>query len=248
MKKLTLFVSAVLLIGALIAACDSAPATQAPIQAAVDCQIPHFEATVRQGPNAGLTLAGSLHIQADPSGSATATLTQANGPEIKAVGQVNGRAINLAFDVGGGRTVYGVGTAQNDIHQCTGDMGGPFAGPDAGDSGDWITGFFQPTPTPSSQPPVIRNPVWYNDKISIAAASSFIQNGATMRVTRSGYATQTYNLQFDDSGTRLLAGGPNNPSTPGGYLMVNFVPAGIPVTLVVVNPNGAQSAPVNFQH
>ncbi len=248
MKKLSLFVLALLVLGGLIAAYER-NTTAAPPSGnggPVDCQIPHFEAFVRQGPNAGVALVGSMRIQADAHGSAQATLNQVSGPQITAVGQVEGRGIHLAFDLGGGKTVYGVGTLQYDIHECRGNLGGPFTGPDGGDSGDWLACFFCPTPTPGpAQPPIIRNPVWNSGKIYMDAGGSYIQTGATLQVSRSGFPTQSWTMSFDDSGTRFVAGGAQT-STPGGYQLNVFIPAGTPVTLVVRNPNGMQSSPVGF--
>jgi hypothetical protein len=53
------------------------------------------------------------------------------------VGQANGHAINLMITVGDGKYVFGVGTLEQPIDQCAGEMGGPFVGPEAGDFGDW---------------------------------------------------------------------------------------------------------------
>ena len=96
-----------------------------------------FDASVRTGPDAGWTLKGNLVLTVDPTGSATGVLTQADGSDVKAVGQVNGRAINLAFDLGQDMYIFGAGTLTNTLSECTGQVGGPFAGPKAGDLGDW---------------------------------------------------------------------------------------------------------------
>lgn len=110
-------------------------------------------------------------------------------------------------------------------------------------------GFFCPTPTPApAQAPIIRHPTWSGDKLFMDAAGSYIQTGATLLVNRSPYPVQAYTLRFDQSGTLFQAGGVNNPGTPGNYLLSNLVPAGIPCTLQVRNPNGMVSAIVNFQH
>ena len=95
-----------------------------------------------------------------------------------------------------------------------------------------VCGFFCPTPTPApAQAPIIRNPTWSGDKLFLAAAGSYIQTGATLLVTRAPYPVQAYPLRFDQSGTLFQAGGVNNPSTPGNYLLSNLVPDGIPCTL-----------------
>lgn len=108
------------------------------------CLVP-FEATVRQGPDAGTAYTGLLALTADASGavrgtlvpSALATPTAASKAGIGVVGQTAGRAINLLFATGGGRDLYGVGVLERPLAECTGAMGGPFVGPDPGDAGDW---------------------------------------------------------------------------------------------------------------
>jgi hypothetical protein len=102
------------------------------------CVVP-FEATVRLGPSAGLALQGVLTLQIEPDGRIdTGTFALADGSTIQVIGQANGRAINLFFDLEDGAFIAGVGTAQYDIRECRGAMGGPFTGPLPGDLGDWL--------------------------------------------------------------------------------------------------------------
>lgn len=113
-----------------------------------------FEATVRVGPNTGKTVGGILTAEIDEHGSLSGSLisnslfaTDEDQP-IAVVGQVTGRAINLALqlqksedETTAGRALLGTGTAAFPISaatQCGGAMGGTFAGPDAGDIGDWL--------------------------------------------------------------------------------------------------------------
>ncbi|MBX3083685.1 MAG: hypothetical protein KF716_18775 [Anaerolineae bacterium] len=102
----------------------------------VTCTI-NFEATVHTGTSTGLAMKGELVLSLDPTGSATGVLTQTDGTAIKAVGQVNGHAINLTLELGQDMYIFGVGTLTNSISECMGQVGGPFAGPKAGDLGDW---------------------------------------------------------------------------------------------------------------
>jgi hypothetical protein len=97
-----------------------------------------FEATVRQGPSAGLSLAGQLVVRAEPSGRATAVLTLRDGTTLPATGYVNGQALNLVFVVRQDTYLFGVGSSQRDFHECAGVWGGPFVGPELGDIGDWL--------------------------------------------------------------------------------------------------------------
>ena len=59
-----------------------------------------------------------------------------NDPGLAAVGQANGRVINLLITVADGQTLFGVGTLAEPLDVCRGPMGGPFVGPAEGDQGD----------------------------------------------------------------------------------------------------------------
>ena len=97
-----------------------------------------FEATVRQGPSAGLAFVGQLVVRVEPSGHAQAVLTLRDGATLPATGHVNGQALNLIFVVRPDTYLFGVGTSQHAFHECAGIWGGPFVGPEQGDSGDWV--------------------------------------------------------------------------------------------------------------
>ena len=97
-----------------------------------------FEATVRQGPSAGLTFVGQLEVRAEPSGQARAVLRLRDGTTLPATGHVTGQALNLIFVVRQDTYLFGVGTSQRDFHECAGIWGGPFVGPEQGDIGDWV--------------------------------------------------------------------------------------------------------------
>ena len=99
-----------------------------------------LDATIYQGPSTGLTMIGDLQFDVDGDGSLTGRfILNEGGGEVPIAGQVNGRAINLIITVAEGKYIYGVGTALNDItsDDCGTAMGGPFVGPEAGDSGEW---------------------------------------------------------------------------------------------------------------
>ncbi|HMN30029.1 MAG TPA: hypothetical protein PKE45_17890, partial [Caldilineaceae bacterium] len=105
----------------------------------VHCLI-DFEATVRQGPSSGVALRGIFDFKVDEAGVLYDKLMQEDHGEILAAGQVNGRAINLIFDLGDEQLLFGVGTAQARIANdtCGLVLGGPFVGPAPGDNGDWL--------------------------------------------------------------------------------------------------------------
>jgi hypothetical protein len=111
----------------------------------VNCSMP-FEATVYAGPSTGTSLVGTLSFTFDEEGGITGTLEQDGQPEILVLGQADGRAINLVFDLSTlenpGVFIFGVGTAIDpvDSELCGTVSGGPFVGPGKGDSGDWLAG------------------------------------------------------------------------------------------------------------
>lgn len=115
-----------------LTACSGIPAAADVIKCTVN-----FEATVHQGPNVGLSLAGPLALEVDSTGNLTGVLTTNGGTYIQATGQAVGHSINLVFDLGDDKHIFGVGSLENNIQECKGAIGGPFTGPEPGDSGDW---------------------------------------------------------------------------------------------------------------
>jgi len=120
----------------MLSACQPRAAPPTPMES-IACG-GRFEAVVRQGPSAGLSLSGQLVVRVEPSGQARAVLTLRDGTTLPATGYVNGQAINLIFVVRQDTYLFGVGTAQHDFRDCAGVWGGPFVGPELGDIGDWL--------------------------------------------------------------------------------------------------------------
>lgn len=117
--------------------------TSASPSSAQECVFGYFEATVRQGPSMGTQLEGELHLGIDDSGGLIGSFLANDGTSMDVVGQANGRAINLAIAAGTDENgeaawIFGVGTLINNISECAGVVGGPFVGPQAGDTGDWL--------------------------------------------------------------------------------------------------------------
>jgi len=97
-----------------------------------------FEATVNRESSAGLALGGEYVMTVEGSGAVVGALTLESGDIVPFVGQAQGRAISLAFDLGEEREVFGVGAAEQPLHEeCEGEFGGPFTGPQSGSLGDW---------------------------------------------------------------------------------------------------------------
>jgi len=115
-----------------------------------------FEAKVRLGPNTGTSFAGTLTVDIDAHGALSGALTTTDDQTIPVVGQVTGRAINLAFELQQPegetpeRYLFGTGTAWTPIAsqtQCGRVMGGTFAGPEGGDIGEWFIAAYGTHPT-----------------------------------------------------------------------------------------------------
>ena len=97
-----------------------------------------FEATMHRGSSMGLALGGEYVMNVEGSGAVVGALTLESGDIVPFVGQAQGRAISLAFDLGDEREVFGVGAAEQPLREeCGGEFGGPFTGPESGALGDW---------------------------------------------------------------------------------------------------------------
>jgi hypothetical protein len=112
---------------------------------AVKCVIP-FKAAVNVGPSSGTALEGNLMIEVDGAGDLQGQLEMESGEPIPVFGQVVGRAISLIFELepttesAVGSYIFGTGTTRNPIQTdplCGTALGGTFAGPEEGDTGDW---------------------------------------------------------------------------------------------------------------
>jgi hypothetical protein len=99
-----------------------------------------FEAAVYAGPDKGLSLSGTLTLQATKTGALARLLIPRRAEPVQISGQVNGDAVNLVFYLGGSKHVFGVGTIGQDPQTKQWVAGGPLVGPGPGDSGDWTMG------------------------------------------------------------------------------------------------------------
>ena len=108
---------------------------------AVACSV-EFAATVNSGPSAGTELAGTLRMDIEPSGTLAGDLTAEDGSVTAVVGSAADYSINLAFTLADGSIIYGVGTSDQPVTECSGTFGGPFTGPQEGDAGDWLARSF----------------------------------------------------------------------------------------------------------
>jgi hypothetical protein len=86
-----------------------------------------FKASTGLGIGEGLELLGSLSFQVDTSGALRGRFAGGGRSPIQVVGQVSGRSVNLAADLGGGQYLFGSGTAQSSANGCPTIAGGPLA-------------------------------------------------------------------------------------------------------------------------
>jgi hypothetical protein len=124
-----------------------------------------FEVSLYDGPSAPFSLAGALALRIEPSGAVTGELTpdvvSVDGSDLSPVlpslpvpvaGQVNGRSVNLVFQVAEDKYVFGSGTSTTDLSDCNGpidgSIGGAAVGPEAGDRGDWLGSYCVLVPNP----------------------------------------------------------------------------------------------------
>lgn len=130
-----------------------------------------FRATVRQGPSAGLVLTGDLSFGTLEGGRVNGTLDLAEGQRLKWSGQATGKALNWIMELGEENYLFGVGAIQEEIYTCRGVGGGPFTGPQAGDSGDWS---WQREATTSSQPGAVSSDAIQNLQAVLAIGLLFL--------------------------------------------------------------------------
>ena len=102
-----------------LAACGGATS-----DASVSCS-GSFKASTGLGIGEGLKLLGNLTFQIDASGALSGNFAGGGQTAIQVVGQVSGRSVNLAADLGGGRYLFGSGTAQGTANGCPTIAGGP---------------------------------------------------------------------------------------------------------------------------
>lgn len=75
-------------------------------------------------------LVGNLQLEVNEDGQASGQFSDDQGVIINVVGQANGQAISLAFDLEDDTYIFGTGTLTHPIQACQGVAGGPVAGPE----------------------------------------------------------------------------------------------------------------------
>ena len=102
-----------------------------------------FSADVRNGPDSGLSLWGTLRFTVAPrSHQITGVLIPGGGgPRVPLSGRIAGRTVEYVFHLPGGRLMRGVGSAPRDILRYYNGppTTGTLSGPRPGDTGKWAS-------------------------------------------------------------------------------------------------------------
>jgi uncharacterized membrane protein len=93
--------------------------------------------------------------------------------------------------------------------------------------------------------PILLGPTFKNGKLTFLVSNSNIATGATLTVVN-GNSRETFATTLNNTGTRFVVK-KKTSSNPGGITLNQAIPQGVPVMLIVTNPNGIASLPTTFQ-
>ena len=105
------------------------------------CVYDPFDATVKEGPSAGLAATGALTLIEEMDGSLRGKLESTDDKGVKTAipvtGKVTGQTIDLMFTLADGGEIKGTGTLAKPFEECGEPIDGTLTGPQPGDKGDW---------------------------------------------------------------------------------------------------------------
>jgi hypothetical protein len=131
----------------------------------------------------------------------------------------------------------------HDVGRVTFYAAGNAANNNNGSSGDSI---YTTSVATGSTGPMVIAPAYKKGKILIQVNGSNVADGATLEVSGGGLAaTESFPLSKNAAGSKWLVK-KSARSTPGGLSVDEALPAGSSITIVVRNPDGAQSAPATL--
>ncbi len=123
--------------GGLLAAAGAALGIRRAAAETTTCSL-SIRAVVSAGPDEDLELRGVLEIDIDDDGAIdSGSFETDDGDFYDVVGQVTGRAISMRMVNDNNDVLALTGTAQQDVDQCRGAIGGTFSGPQFGSIGAW---------------------------------------------------------------------------------------------------------------
>ena len=138
-KRISITAALTAVTAALALSATSIAATSgAAVAGAVKCNS-SFTATIRQGPDKGWAVHGTMSVNASPSGVLSGTITPATGKASSFVGQLTGPAISIEIYIGSKNgMIFGNGSLLMPVSAKSCAIGGgTFAGVRGGDIGDW---------------------------------------------------------------------------------------------------------------
>jgi hypothetical protein len=93
--------------------------------------------------------------------------------------------------------------------------------------------------------PLILAPSFKEGKLTFLSSNSNIAGGATLIVIN-GASQESFLIGVNADGSKFVVT-KKAISTPSGITLKQAIPLGVPVMLVVTNPNGIPSLPIPFQ-
>lgn len=96
-----------------------------------------FEGNVTSGPDAGLTLAGTITLRVEPNGRIEGVFVETDGSRVQVEGRFSAPMIKLRFELPRDESIVGTGELPGGFTPCTSNFGGTFKGPQHNDRGDW---------------------------------------------------------------------------------------------------------------
>jgi hypothetical protein len=116
---------------------SAANATSPTSAAGLQCEWGKFSATVRHGPDKGLSVSGRMRLMVAQSGSINGAVV-ALGRALLFTGAAQGNTMQIALSARNGLQMKGVGIATAPIHGCADvPASGSLTGPRTTDTGDW---------------------------------------------------------------------------------------------------------------
>jgi hypothetical protein len=116
----------------LLAACQMSYTPSTSTQA---CKL-NLQVYVRQGINAGYTIAGQVDFGTSTWAGPVGDLVEEGGASHQVSFSNDGQAVHFIIDTDKGR-IYGTGIMDSSLADCSGSGGGTLSGPVPGDLGDW---------------------------------------------------------------------------------------------------------------
>ncbi|KAF0240075.1 MAG: peptidase S8/S53 subtilisin kexin sedolisin, partial [bacterium] len=94
--------------------------------------------------------------------------------------------------------------------------------------------------------PIILGPKFQNGKLTFLVSNSNLPtSGSTLTIVNGG-SRETYAIGLSVDGSKFVIA-KKSTSSPSGISLKNAIPTGVPVMLIVTNPNGIASLPITFQ-